>query len=67
MQQFQIEFCKIAIVCRYVPVNLENVFSKYALTVKDKLSFKEVWNVTEGNRMAIDPFGWLVPKTFFGY
>uniref|UniRef100_A0A1J3G5B2 Putative peroxygenase 3 n=1 Tax=Noccaea caerulescens TaxID=107243 RepID=A0A1J3G5B2_NOCCA len=47
---------------RYVPVNLENIFSKYAKTVSNKLSFKEVWNVTEGNRMAIDPFGWLGNK-----
>ncbi|XP_010418652.1 PREDICTED: probable peroxygenase 3, partial [Camelina sativa] len=47
---------------RYVPVNLENIFSKYAQTVKDKLSFKEVWNLTEGNRMAMDPFGWLTNK-----
>ena len=48
--------------CRYVPVNLENIFSKYALTAPNKITLKELWNLTEGNRMAIDPFGWLVPK-----
>ena len=47
---------------RYVPFNLENIFSKYALTAPNKLTFKEMWNLTEGNRMAIDPFGWLSNK-----
>nr|ABX10750.1 RD20 [Brassica juncea] len=47
---------------RFVPVNLENIFSKYALTVPNKMSLKELWNLTEGNRMAIDPFGWLANK-----
>ncbi|KAH0886726.1 hypothetical protein HID58_062822 [Brassica napus] len=47
---------------RYVPVNLENIFSKYALTAPNKITLKELWNLTEGNRMAIDPFGWLANK-----
>ena len=51
--------------CRYVPVNLENIFSKYALTAPNKITLKELWNLTEGNRMAIDPFGWLVPKYYW--
>ncbi|XP_048631084.1 probable peroxygenase 3 isoform X2 [Brassica napus] len=39
---------------RFVPANLENIFSKYALTVSDKLSFKELWNLTEGNRVGFE-------------
>ncbi|XXG89862.1 hypothetical protein AAC387_Pa12g1762 [Persea americana] len=42
---------------RFVPSNIENIFSKYALTEPDKLTFTEVWQMTKGNRNAMDFFG----------
>lgn len=51
-------------ISRYIPANLENMFSKYARTVPDKLTRHELWQMTEANRNAFDFFGWSVPSLF---
>ncbi|KAH1233577.1 Peroxygenase 2 [Glycine max] len=43
---------------RFMPTNLEFMFSKYAREVPDKLTLKELWHMTEGNMVAYDFFGW---------
>ena len=39
---------------------MENIFSKYACTVPDKLSLRELWHMTEANRNAFDFYGWYL-------
>ncbi|MBA0629031.1 hypothetical protein Godav_023651 [Gossypium davidsonii] len=47
---------------RFMPVNLENVFTKYARTEPGKLTFFEVLRLTEENRVPFDFLGWILAK-----
>ncbi|KAL0414254.1 UNVERIFIED_CONTAM: Peroxygenase [Sesamum radiatum] len=47
---------------RYLPVNFENLFSKHARTMPDRLTLGELWSMTEANREAFDIFGWVASK-----
>ncbi|XP_022743151.1 peroxygenase-like isoform X2 [Durio zibethinus] len=51
---------------RFIPANMENIFSKYACTVPDKLSLRELWCMTEANRSAFDFYGWIASKFEWG-
>ncbi|CAM8980273.1 unnamed protein product [Rhodiola kirilowii] len=47
---------------QYIPAQLEQMFSKYARTQPDKLTFKEIRHMTQSNRDAFDFFGWTASK-----
>lgn len=47
---------------RFVPCKFEEIFTKNAKTRPDRLTFSELWNMTEKNRDAFDPFGWTAAK-----
>ncbi|XP_022149904.1 probable peroxygenase 3 [Momordica charantia] len=51
---------------RFVPAQLENIFSKYARTSADKLTLREIWHMTQANRDALDFFGWFASKLEWG-
>ncbi|KAE8651718.1 hypothetical protein Csa_006378 [Cucumis sativus] len=51
---------------RFIPAQLENMFSKYARTRPDKLTLREIWHMTQANRDIFDFFGWVASKLEWG-
>nr|ACJ70083.1 caleosin [Cycas revoluta] len=52
---------------RFVPSKFEEIFTKYARVRPDRLTFSEILlALTEANRNANDPFGWLTSKAKWG-
>ncbi|XP_054803191.1 peroxygenase-like [Prosopis cineraria] len=51
---------------RFIPANLEIMFSKYARKVPDKLTLREIWHMTQANSVAYDFFGWAMSKLEWG-
>jgi peroxygenase len=47
---------------RFVPYKFEEIFSKYAKTEKNRLTFSELMEMTAANRNVADPFGWIATK-----
>lgn len=47
---------------RFVPNKFEDIFTKNAETQPDRLTFSELWNMTEHNKNAFDLFGWIAGK-----
>ncbi|XVE90018.1 hypothetical protein DITRI_Ditri20bG0042600 [Diplodiscus trichospermus] len=45
---------------------MENIFSKYACTIPDKLSLWELWHKTEANHDAFDFCGWFASNFEWG-
>ncbi|GLJ13878.1 hypothetical protein SUGI_0221740 [Cryptomeria japonica] len=44
---------------RFDPAKFDSIFSKYALTYTDKLTYSELQSMLKGNRNMNDLFGWL--------
>ncbi|XVE81916.1 hypothetical protein DITRI_Ditri15bG0104800 [Diplodiscus trichospermus] len=50
---------------RFMPMNFESIFSKYARTYPDKISFDEVQHMIEANHNSYDILGSVVSKAEF--
>ncbi len=47
---------------RFIPSKFEEIFTKNARTRPDRLTFSELWIMTEHNKDAFDLFGWIAGK-----
>ncbi|KAJ7567272.1 hypothetical protein O6H91_02G139900 [Diphasiastrum complanatum] len=52
---------------RFSPARFEEIFSKFARTDPQYLTFDELLEMTEALRNAFDPFGWIANKLEWGF
>ncbi|KAG6545295.1 hypothetical protein Mapa_013255 [Marchantia paleacea] len=52
---------------RFVPSKFEEIWSKYAKTYPDRMNFRELLQMSEAMRNAVDPFGWFANKFEWGF
>ncbi|XP_057783543.1 peroxygenase-like isoform X2 [Salvia miltiorrhiza] len=51
---------------RFSPASFESIFSKHGRAFPDKLTLRELWNMTEANRDSFDIVGWIASKVEWG-
>eukprot|EP00249_Psilotum_nudum_P013912 c24581_g1_i1 orf=146-850(+) len=52
---------------RFIPFKFEEIFSKFAKSHPHGLTFQEMLGMTEAQRNAFDPFGWVASKLEWGF
>lgn len=51
---------KLGVCNRFVPYKFEEIFTKFAKTDENRLTFHELMEMTKAMRNAYDLFGWYV-------
>lgn len=60
----RISYEKLGVCNRFVPYKFEEIFTKFAKTDENRLTFHELMEMTKAMRNAYDLFGWYVRLSF---